>query len=983
MSFSEIQILKTIYNNDFTHSNTFPLRYAINISGSAEGQQHENSIDNANNQIQILFDIPIKYPKQPINLRVINPLYDTNKKEIIDVKELQTQLEAHARELAEQEEFAMYEVAEFSRTWLWEHENNHQSIKTLRGEFWLGEWMDRTLDWRIESYSPARIMQVQFEAERKVVEKSDELIGIIVSITQARKYLRSNLWDIEKSVDALKNDYKEGKFQETARIIADEIENLNSMDNFNDNTAENSLKTCAICFDDYPKNETTVFAPCKHVVCNDCFIQYLTIKVSEKQVFEIYCPGESKCKVLVDPITIGWMLSNELTTKYHTWFRDSFIQLQQNSLNKKYLWCIDGKCNHAISHKISMNSSSNNNSNGLLHCNGCDSTWCQTCEKNGGHWPATCKDYQHYARNNHTVVIAVPKIAPVESLSTKPCPNCKIMVSKNGGCMHMICAFCQFNFCWGCGVDWNSRTHTAFYECDEPKFNVQTTYEVFEIDDIQKSPGQFQKNFKRGVIFYTAGIKSHTAKLNLLRKQPKNRKHEEPILQLQIKLNSLLVQVNYILKYTSMAFFARAEKITHAVRNAVEASQRVSIGLLALESLEGRVLEVDRLKLSQSGGNSAGGSKDCIPVQDKVLKLQQEFEKCNAQISSNVKRLFSSLKDKNNNPSNDDEIEWFHGNAEIETSALDDKDKKPLPSPETKEQLQQLMIDLEEIRALRNLDEKILSTKNRLDIGIVYSPEPETLSICICNMKREMSIPLREISAIKILPEPDKEIYIRLRFAKSYREIYKEVYKEENQDNFNHLAFFGSKRFRCKPFESIDSELVQNFVKRVQKVVHLTYVSMNRNPFDIAPGEVIHGEIGKGMYQEKESRRSVDYFFAREKKLMMEEKEKEDKLLEKPFNIDMNILCKFGIEIRAIKWPIEDSYHHLVYFIKQRFKRPVNKIYCKLTGDTNNNNSKSGGVVDINGCSCSWIPLYTEEEWKSVKEKVDTNNSVRILFYIK
>ncbi|CAG8587761.1 968_t:CDS:2, partial [Ambispora leptoticha] len=589
-------------------------------------------ISDDNNRIQILFDIPIKYPKQPINLRVINSLYDNEK----EITELQKQLEARAIELAEQEEFAMYEIAEFSRTWLWEHENNR---KTFKREFWLGEWMSRALDWRIESYSPARITQVQFEAERKVVEKCDELIGIIVSVAQARSYLRSNLWNIEKSVDMLKEDYKKGKFQETTKMINDEIENF--IDNFDENTTENPLKTCAICFDDFPTNETTIFAPCKHVVCNDCFIRYLTIKVSEKQVFEIYCPGESKCKVLVDPITIGWMLSNELIAKYYTWLRDSFIQLQQNSLSKKYLWCIDRKCKHAISHKAPMNS--NNYNNGLLHCHGCNSTWCQTCERNGGHWPATCKDYQHYAQINHTVNISIPKSVPSD-LSTKPCPKCGIPVAKNGGCMHMVCALCKFNYCWGCGIDWSSRTHTRFYECDKETFHINSTFELFEIDDIQTTPGQFQKNFKRGVLLYTTGVESHTAKLDLIYKQFQNQKREEPLLLLQIRLASLLVQINYILKYASMSFFARAEKVTPAVRNAVEVSQRVSFGLLALESLEVRVLEVVRLRFGHGGGNGAGGSKDrAPPLQDKLFDFQQEFEKCNVQIKSNVKRLVNSL----------------------------------------------------------------------------------------------------------------------------------------------------------------------------------------------------------------------------------------------------------------------------------------------------------------------------------------------------
>lgn len=33
---------------------------------------------------------------------------------------------------------------------------------------------------------------------------------------------------------------------------------------------------------------------------------------------------------------------------------------------------------------------------------------------------------------------------------TKPCPNCKVDVEKNGGCSHMTCSQCKHEFCWNC-----------------------------------------------------------------------------------------------------------------------------------------------------------------------------------------------------------------------------------------------------------------------------------------------------------------------------------------------------------------------------------------------------------------------------------------------------------------------------------------------------------------------------------------------------
>lgn len=38
---------------------------------------------------------------------------------------------------------------------------------------------------------------------------------------------------------------------------------------------------------------------------------------------------------------------------------------------------------------------------------------------------------------------------------TKKCPNCNEPIEKNGGCNHMTCKSCSYDFCWICSEKWS------------------------------------------------------------------------------------------------------------------------------------------------------------------------------------------------------------------------------------------------------------------------------------------------------------------------------------------------------------------------------------------------------------------------------------------------------------------------------------------------------------------------------------------------
>jgi len=58
--------------------------------------------------------------------------------------------------------------------------------------------------------------------------------------------------------------------------------------------------------------------------------------------------------------------------------------------------------------------------------------------------------------------------------NTKECAKCASTIEKNGGCNHMTCKKCKYEFCWVCLADWSTHG-TSWYNCNryEDKAGVQ------------------------------------------------------------------------------------------------------------------------------------------------------------------------------------------------------------------------------------------------------------------------------------------------------------------------------------------------------------------------------------------------------------------------------------------------------------------------------------------------------------------------------
>lgn len=399
------------------------------------------------------------------------------------------------------------------------------------------------------------------------------------------------------------------------------------------NSDEAESHTCGICFDELETDgNCVVFTPCHHVACIDCLTQYITIKITQKQVWNMTCPADAKCHVLVDPITIGWLLSKDLSEKYSFWFRQSFIDLQQKADSKRrYFWCPHRHCQNAISVKVAGKSKAMapTNTPQVLHCAGCNVTRCAECEYPGGHWPATCEEVKAYQAMSGQVDINPPKSLDEEETATKRCPKCFIMITKNGGCPHMHCISCGFDFCWQCGIYWFDPQHSSVYpfKCtgeDREGKMAPIVFDSFTWDD---SSDDWPAQFKRRVLSHEALLKREMSGwINST-----NGLSSNADLQLEYNILGLLTGIHYILKNVFVFLFTRHKMRSAAVKRIFGISNRFEAQLMTLETLR-----ASSLRVAKGRRNS---SLNVTATQIKPELLYHEVKREKGQLVANIKLL--------------------------------------------------------------------------------------------------------------------------------------------------------------------------------------------------------------------------------------------------------------------------------------------------------------------------------------------------------
>ncbi|KAI9354921.1 hypothetical protein BD770DRAFT_428689 [Pilaira anomala] len=208
---------------------------------------------------------------------------------------------------------------------------------------------------------------------------------------------------------------------------------------------------CEICCND-AKDMETISISCGHRFCKVCYTHYLYQKIREEgESRRIQCP-ESNCQVIVDEKTIELLVDHETNIKYHELLNRTFVDD-----NDFLRWCPAPDCEYAI--ECTVPSTSLNSIVPTVECL-CHCRFCFGCGLDD-HQPCICilvkKWLQKCEDDSET--------ANWISAHTKECPKCHSTIEKNGGCNHMTCRKCRYEFCWVCMGPW-SEHGTSWYTCN-------------------------------------------------------------------------------------------------------------------------------------------------------------------------------------------------------------------------------------------------------------------------------------------------------------------------------------------------------------------------------------------------------------------------------------------------------------------------------------------------------------------------------------
>lgn len=283
----------------------------------------------------------------------------------------------------------------------------------------------------------------------EILSQSKALIDDIVQVcgiptaAAATILLRHFKWNKEKLIEAYMEN-PEGTYK---------VAGMSTLDLEKPVSNPNATFSCLICLEELPAANTYALS-CGHRYCKDCWKGYLEVMIKEgPRAIYTKCPSP-KCKCIVHEDAFKKFVNPDMFQKYTTFMLRSFVE---DNLNVK--WCPAPGCSNAVRCE-------RQNRKQPVTC-GCGFSFCFRCADSeiGDHRPVSCEHLEKW------LVKASAESENVKWLmaNAKKCPKCSSYIEKNGGCMHMTCKICTYEFCWLCRGPWTEHGSATggYYQCNK------------------------------------------------------------------------------------------------------------------------------------------------------------------------------------------------------------------------------------------------------------------------------------------------------------------------------------------------------------------------------------------------------------------------------------------------------------------------------------------------------------------------------------
>nr|GLL18320.1 probable E3 ubiquitin-protein ligase RNF217 isoform X1 [Ipomoea trifida] len=186
---------------------------------------------------------------------------------------------------------------------------------------------------------------------------------------------------------------------------------------------------CEICLEDKGKWQMIEHDECSHSFCSECMSKHIIARV-EANMLEVNCPGIN-CRSLLNASHYRHLVPKETLVRWDEAVCKSMY------VDSQKLYCPYRDCS-------AMLVNDTGEAMGKSTCPLCKRSFCAACQV-PWHSEFTCKKFKKLNTQKKKEDAMVMTLA--KKKHWQKCPQCKMLVEKSEGCIHMTCR-CNHQFCY-------------------------------------------------------------------------------------------------------------------------------------------------------------------------------------------------------------------------------------------------------------------------------------------------------------------------------------------------------------------------------------------------------------------------------------------------------------------------------------------------------------------------------------------------------